>query len=86
MMPPPTMTTSTGLPAGKSDGNADTALGFCQIGSENGAGKDHLRLIARENPIVDFTYLKERFDPVATPVGNFPADPVENRITNGIDL
>jgi hypothetical protein len=86
MMPPPTMTTSTGLPAGKSDGSAVTALGFCQIGSENAAGKDHLRLIVRENSIVDFTYLKERFDLVATPVGNFPADPVENSITNGIDV
>ncbi|WP_280110130.1 hypothetical protein [Mesorhizobium amorphae] len=43
-------------------------------------------LIVRENSIVDFTYLKERFDLVATPVGNFPAGPVETRITNGIDL
>jgi hypothetical protein len=42
MMPPPTMITSTGLPTGDSDWKADAVLGFCQIGSENGAGKDHL--------------------------------------------
>ncbi|WP_245451726.1 hypothetical protein [Mesorhizobium waimense] len=61
MMPPPTMTTSTGLPAGKSDGNALIALGFCQIGSEK--GKAHLNALENENPSDDFIDLKEAHSP-----------------------
>jgi hypothetical protein len=38
------------------------ACGLRQIGSENGAGKGHLKALRlNENPSQDFTFLKERF-------------------------
>ncbi|MET3520787.1 hypothetical protein [Mesorhizobium abyssinicae] len=58
MIPPPTTTTSTAPTAG-CGWNADTVLGLCQIGSENGLGKEHLEMQwARENRIADFMDLK----------------------------
>ncbi|WP_189340711.1 hypothetical protein, partial [Mesorhizobium sp. M4B.F.Ca.ET.049.02.1.2] len=68
MIPPPTMTTSTAPTAG-CGWNADTVLGLCQIGSENGLGKEHLEMQwARENRIADFMDLKVRFDCASRPV------------------
>ncbi|MER9046725.1 hypothetical protein NKH89_05550 [Mesorhizobium sp. M0923] len=61
MMPPPTMTTSTRRPAGKSDWNAVAVRGFCQIGSENRKRKRHLEISVSENPSDGFIILKERF-------------------------
>lgn len=46
-IPPPTMTTSARWPPGKSDRNAGAAGGFCQIGSENGRGKGHLKYFVK---------------------------------------
>ncbi|MER9129996.1 hypothetical protein [Mesorhizobium sp. M0768] len=94
MIPPPTITTSTHRPAGKSDWNAVAVRGFCQIGSENRTGKRHLEISVGENPSDGFIILKERFpSPLAHvrldqgPAMRRPLERIDKaRPAGGIDL